>query len=50
MVADTIRGFRNQHCEEDESVRSHFKALANLCEQLAAMGKVVDELNTPIHY
>jgi len=38
---DIIWRFQNKHCKEDESVRNHFKYLTDLCEQLAAMGKVV---------
>ena len=43
LVADLMRRFRNKRCEEDESVRSHFEFLANLREQLAAMGKAVTD-------
>src|SRR5487761_696584 len=43
LVADLIRRFRNKRCEEDESIRSHFEFLANLREQLAAMGKAVTD-------
>jgi hypothetical protein len=43
LVADVIRRFRNRRCEETESVRTHFEALADLREQLAAMGKAVDD-------
>jgi hypothetical protein len=32
LVADVIRRFRNKHCEEDESVRTHFETLADLRE------------------
>ena len=45
LVADIIRRFRNKCCEEDESVCTHFKALADLREQLAAMGKPVGDDN-----
>src|SRR6267142_6990971 len=41
LVADVIQRFRNKRCEEDESVRNHFEYLADLHEQLVAMGKVV---------
>jgi len=40
---DVIWRFRNKHCEEDESVRNHFKYLSDLREQLAAMGKAVTD-------
>jgi len=43
MVADTIRRFRNQHCEEEGNVREHFDALANLREQLRVMGRMVED-------
>jgi transposase InsO family protein len=43
LVADLIRKFRNKRCNEDESVRSHFESLANLREQLAAIGKAVTD-------
>ena len=43
MVADTIRRFRNQRCEEDGNVRDHFDALSNLREQLGAMGRTVED-------
>jgi len=41
LVADVIQRFQNKRCEENESVRNHFEYLADLCKQLAAMGKVV---------
>ena len=41
LVADIIRKFRNKRCDEDESIRSHFEYLANLCKQLVAIGKAV---------
>src|SRR6267142_5142490 len=43
LVADIIRKFRNKRCNEDESIRSHFEYLANLREQLAAIGKAVTD-------
>ena len=43
LLADVIRRFRNKRCEETESVHSHFESLADLREQLAAMGKAVDD-------
>jgi transposase InsO family protein len=43
LVADTIRRFRNKRCAEDESVRGHFEYLADLREQLAAMGRTVSD-------
>jgi hypothetical protein len=41
LVADIVRRFRNKRCEDDESVRTHFESLADLREQLGAMGKAV---------
>jgi len=41
LVADIIRRFWNKCCNEDESIRSHFEYLANLHEQLTAIGKAV---------
>ena len=43
LVADIIQRFRNKHCEENKSIHSHFKALADLREQLAVMGKAVND-------
>src|SRR6267142_2659156 len=41
LVTDIIWKFWNKCCNEDKSIRSHFEYLANLCEQLVAIGKVV---------
>jgi len=41
LVMDIIWKFQNKCCDEDESIRSHFEYLANLREQLAAIGKAV---------
>jgi len=41
-VVDLARRFRNKKCGEKENVRTHFEQLANMREQLAAMGKVID--------
>jgi hypothetical protein len=43
LVADIIRRFRNKRCEEAKSVRTHFESLADLREQLVAMGKAVGD-------
>ena len=43
LVADVIRQFRNKRCGEDESIRAHFESFADLREQLASMGKEVDD-------
>ncbi len=42
-VVDLARRFRNKKCGEKENVRTHFEQLANMREQLAAMGKVIDD-------
>ena len=38
-----LRKFRNLKCEEGGDVRTHFEELAHMREQLAAMGKNIDE-------
>src|SRR6267142_598588 len=43
LVVDIIWKFRNKRCNEDESIRSHFEYLANLREQLAAIGKAITD-------
>ena len=43
LVADLIRRFRNKRCEEGGNVRSHFEELADLREQLAGIGRKVDD-------
>ena len=43
LMADLMWRFQNKCCEEAESVRVHFKSLAELQEQLAAMGKAVND-------
>ena len=43
LVVDIIQRFWNKHCKEDESVRNHFKYLADLHKQLAVMGKAVTD-------
>ena len=43
LVANIIQRFQNKHCKEDESVCIHFESLADLCEQLMAMGKSVTD-------
>jgi hypothetical protein len=45
LVTDLIRCFRNKWCEEDKSVHAHFEHLADLREQLAAIGKAVTDDN-----
>ena len=41
LVADVMRRFRNKCCKEDKSICEHFESLADLREQLAAMGKAI---------
>ena len=41
-ISDLVCQFQNAKCKEDENVRTHFEHLADICEQLASMGKVVD--------
>src|SRR6266850_3731504 len=43
LVTDVIQKFWNKHCNEEESIRSHFEYLANLRKQLAAIGKAVTD-------
>ena len=43
LITDAIWRFQNKHCKEDKSVCSHFQYLANLCEQLAGMGRTVSD-------
>ena len=47
LMANAIRRFRNKRCEDNESVRSHFEALADLREQLAAMENAVTDIDHP---
>src|SRR5580692_7405745 len=39
LMVEMMRHFRNKHCNNSESVRTHFEELSQLHEQLAAMGK-----------
>jgi gag-polypeptide of LTR copia-type len=43
IVVELGRKLQSTHCEEDENVRSHFDRLADLREQLSAMGKTITE-------
>jgi hypothetical protein len=43
MVVDLARKVRSKKCGETESICMHFKQLADMHEQLAAMGKTVDD-------
>jgi hypothetical protein len=43
LSTDLMRRFRNTKCGENDSVRTHFKQMANVREQLAAMGKVISD-------
>ena len=42
-ISDLVRQFHNAKCKEDENVRTHFEHLADIQEQLASMGKTVDD-------
>jgi len=43
LAMDVMRRFRNTRCGESDSVRTHFEHMANVCEQLAAMGKAISD-------
>jgi len=43
LVVDVIWKFWNKRCNKDKSIRSHFEYLANLREQLMAIGKAVTD-------
>jgi hypothetical protein len=43
MVVDLARKVRSKKCGETESVCTHFEQLADMCEQLAVMGKTVND-------
>ena len=42
-VVDLARRFRNKKCGEKENIHTHFEQLTNMHEQLAAMGKIIDD-------
>ena len=42
-ISDLVHQFRNAKCKKDENVRTHFEHLTDIREQLASMGKVVDD-------
>ena len=42
-ISDLVHQFRNTKCKEDENVCTHFEHLADIREQPASMGKVVDD-------
>ena len=43
IVADLRRQIQTLRCGEDDNVRTHFEAMANLREQLAAMGTTIPD-------
>jgi gag-polypeptide of LTR copia-type len=43
LVTDLVQRFQNKHCNEDKNIRSHFEYLADLHEQLVAMGESVTD-------
>jgi hypothetical protein len=43
MVVDLVRRIRSKKCGKTENVCMHFKQLADMCKQLAAMDKTVDD-------
>ena len=43
VLVKTSQQLQTTHCGEDDSVRDHFDYLANLCEQLAVMGKTITD-------
>jgi hypothetical protein len=43
IVVDLRRQIQSLKCGEDDNVRTHFDNIANLCEQLAAMGKTIPD-------
>ena len=45
LIADVMQRFYNKHCEEIKSIHTHFEALADLQEQLAAMKKAIGNGN-----
>jgi hypothetical protein len=43
VTVELVRKFRNKKCGETDNVCMHFQELSDLCEQLAAIGKAVDD-------
>ena len=43
LIIDLSRKLQNTHCGEDDDVRAHFAKLANLREQLAAIGETITD-------
>ena len=43
LMADMMQYFRNKHCGDSENVRTCFEELSWLQDQLAAMGKDIDD-------
>jgi hypothetical protein len=42
VTVELVRKFRNKKCRETDNICMHFQELSDLCEQLAAIGKAVD--------
>ena len=42
-ISNLVHQFRNAKCKENENVHTHFEHLADIHEQLASMGKVVND-------
>jgi hypothetical protein len=42
-TVDLVMKFRNKRCAEGDNVRTHFQELSDLRDQLAAVGKTVDD-------
>ena len=43
MMTDLIQWFRNKHCADNENVWTHIEFLADLHEQLAAIGNPISD-------
>ena len=43
VTVELVRKFRNKKCGDTDNVRTHFQELSDLREQLAAIGKAVDD-------
>jgi hypothetical protein len=45
IAVELVRCIRTKKCREMDNVRTHFDQLADLCEQLAMMGKEIDDID-----
>jgi hypothetical protein len=43
LATDLMQRFQNTKCRENDSICTHFEQMANVCKQLAAMGKVISD-------